>query len=573
MEWYPLRDTVRPFLGDRLTTLFAHAISAETDCLICSTFFRRMLIDSGENPDRLTLDERDRVVVAYGRQLATDSHAVSDAMYARSRAPLHRRSRSWRSPPSARSCTPPTSSTTRFGWISTSTSSRIAGASAAGAGAGRADGRVLGAGRARHRCRSRPGPRLGARTRPRGRQHRRARCGAADGLPRLRDGVVRRPRFARRRVPRAWASSAAPSSPTCATIAAVTAAVDATVAAFGRIDILFNNAGICAYGLAHELTEEAWDAMLDINLKGSWLVARRVIPVMIRQKSGVILNNSSVAGLRGMGRLSHYAASKWGLTGLTKSWAIELAPHGIRVNSIHPTGVNTPMNDGLAALEGLTTQGDRGALGGKPAAGALGRAGGCRRGGGLPRVRSLALRDRRPIRARRRPAQPVSVVRRRSLRVTYLVRASSAEIAVARRGADAGADGRAAARRDDRLARHRAGRRARREHRAGRRRGFSGRRSRSRLRRPRRIRLSCSTCSSATAPCSPTSSSPTSISPTRRSTGFPVLAPESKDCERSPACPSRSLLATALKPMGLDPDPARIALSHVRAGRDRHREG
>jgi SDR family mycofactocin-dependent oxidoreductase len=136
--------------------------------------------------------------------------------------------------------------------------------------------------------------------------------------------------------------------------AAVTAAVEATTSRFGRIDILFNNAGICAYGLAHELTEEAWDAMLDINLKGAWLVARRVIPVMMRQRSGVIINNSSVAGLRGMGRLSHYAASKWGLTGLTKSWAIELAPYGIRVNSIHPTGVNTPMNDGLAALEGLT---------------------------------------------------------------------------------------------------------------------------------------------------------------------------------------------------------------------------
>jgi SDR family mycofactocin-dependent oxidoreductase len=134
----------------------------------------------------------------------------------------------------------------------------------------------------------------------------------------------------------------------------VTAAVDKTIERFGRIDILFNNAGICAYGLAHELTEEAWDAMLDINLKGAWLVARRIIPVMIRQGSGVIINNSSVAGLRGMGRLSHYAASKWGLTGLTKSWAIELAPHGIRVNSIHPTGVNTPMNDGLAELEGLT---------------------------------------------------------------------------------------------------------------------------------------------------------------------------------------------------------------------------
>lgn len=135
---------------------------------------------------------------------------------------------------------------------------------------------------------------------------------------------------------------------------AITRAVDAATARFGRIDILFNNAGICAYGLAHELTEEAWDAMLDINLKGAWLVARRVIPVMMRQRSGVIINNSSIAGLRGMGRLSHYAASKWGLTGLTKSWAIELAPYGIRVNSLHPTGVNTPMNDGLAALEGLT---------------------------------------------------------------------------------------------------------------------------------------------------------------------------------------------------------------------------
>ena len=138
--------------------------------------------------------------------------------------------------------------------------------------------------------------------------------------------------------------------------AAVTAAVGATVDALGRVDVLFNNAGICAYGLAHELTEDSWDAMLDINLKGAWLVARRIIPVMIAQRGGVIVNNSSVAGLRGMARLSHYAASKWGLTGLTKSWAIELAPHGIRVNAIHPTGVNTAMNDGLAALEGTTPQ-------------------------------------------------------------------------------------------------------------------------------------------------------------------------------------------------------------------------
>ena len=135
---------------------------------------------------------------------------------------------------------------------------------------------------------------------------------------------------------------------------AISAAVPATVQQFGRIDVLFNNAGICAYGLAHELTEEEWDSMIDINLKGSWLVARRIIPVMIQQRSGVIINNASIASFRGMNRLSHYAASKWGLTGLTKSWAIELAPYNIRVNSIHPTGVNTPMNDGLAELEGLT---------------------------------------------------------------------------------------------------------------------------------------------------------------------------------------------------------------------------
>ena len=138
--------------------------------------------------------------------------------------------------------------------------------------------------------------------------------------------------------------------------AAVSAAVEQTVRELGRIDILFNNAGICAYGLAQELTEDAWDAMLDINLKGAWLVARRVIPHMMARKAGVIINNSSVAGLRGMARLSHYAAAKWGLVGLTKSWAIELAPHNIRVVSLHPTGVNTPMNDGLAALEGATPQ-------------------------------------------------------------------------------------------------------------------------------------------------------------------------------------------------------------------------
>ncbi|MGP0066396.1 MAG: mycofactocin-coupled SDR family oxidoreductase, partial [Isosphaeraceae bacterium] len=137
---------------------------------------------------------------------------------------------------------------------------------------------------------------------------------------------------------------------------AVSSAVKETVERFGRIDVLFNNAGICGYGLAHELTEAAWDVMIDINLKGAWMVARRVIPVMIERRRGVIINNSSVAGLRGMARLSHYAASKWGLVGLTRSWAIELAPYNIRVVALCPTGVNTPMNDGLAMLEGMTAR-------------------------------------------------------------------------------------------------------------------------------------------------------------------------------------------------------------------------
>ena len=82
MTWYDLRDTVKPFLGDRLTTIFAHAISAETDCLICSTFFRRILVDAGEDPDALMLDERERAVVAFGRCLAVSPFGVRDEVFA-----------------------------------------------------------------------------------------------------------------------------------------------------------------------------------------------------------------------------------------------------------------------------------------------------------------------------------------------------------------------------------------------------------------------------------------------------------------------------------------------------------
>jgi alkylhydroperoxidase family enzyme len=81
MEWYALRDAVEPFLGERATTLFAHAISAETDCLICSTFFRRILIEGGEDPDRLELDEREAALVAFGRRLAVSPHGVPEPVY------------------------------------------------------------------------------------------------------------------------------------------------------------------------------------------------------------------------------------------------------------------------------------------------------------------------------------------------------------------------------------------------------------------------------------------------------------------------------------------------------------
>jgi len=83
LQWYPLHGQVVPVLGERRTWLFCHAISTASDCLICSTFFRRLLIDSGEDPDSLALDEFDELIVDFGRRLGTDPHTVDDALYAR----------------------------------------------------------------------------------------------------------------------------------------------------------------------------------------------------------------------------------------------------------------------------------------------------------------------------------------------------------------------------------------------------------------------------------------------------------------------------------------------------------
>jgi hypothetical protein len=83
LQWYPLHDRVAPVLGERRTWLYCHAISTQSDCLICSTFFRRLLADAGEDPDDLQLDELDSLVVELGRRLAADPHTVDDDLHAR----------------------------------------------------------------------------------------------------------------------------------------------------------------------------------------------------------------------------------------------------------------------------------------------------------------------------------------------------------------------------------------------------------------------------------------------------------------------------------------------------------
>ncbi|TQS40351.1 mycofactocin-coupled SDR family oxidoreductase [Cryptosporangium phraense] len=137
--------------------------------------------------------------------------------------------------------------------------------------------------------------------------------------------------------------------------AALIAAVDEGVAQLGRVDVVSSNAGIATFAPAAEMTEEMWRTMIDINLTGQFFTAQAAIPHLVRQgDGGSIAFTSSTAGLKGMSNLAHYSAAKHGLIGLARSLANELAPHKIRVNTIHPTNVDTMMiqNSATKALFG-----------------------------------------------------------------------------------------------------------------------------------------------------------------------------------------------------------------------------
>lgn len=121
--------------------------------------------------------------------------------------------------------------------------------------------------------------------------------------------------------------------------------MDKTLEVFQRIDILVNNAGITADGWLVKMTEEAWDRVIDVNLKGVFNCSKLAAKIMMDQGKGVILNATSVVGLYGNMGQTNYAASKFGVIGLTKTWAKELAPRGIRVNAVAPGYTMTSMMD------------------------------------------------------------------------------------------------------------------------------------------------------------------------------------------------------------------------------------
>jgi SDR family mycofactocin-dependent oxidoreductase len=132
---------------------------------------------------------------------------------------------------------------------------------------------------------------------------------------------------------------------------ALSAAVGEGVDRLGRLDIVVANAGVCTIQRWDELTAAVWDTVVGINLTGTWNTCVAAIPHLIGSGGGSVVLISSVAGLKGQPFLAPYVASKHGMVGVMRTLANELAAQGIRVNSVHPTGVDTPM---LVGLSGLT---------------------------------------------------------------------------------------------------------------------------------------------------------------------------------------------------------------------------
>ena len=130
-------------------------------------------------------------------------------------------------------------------------------------------------------------------------------------------------------------------------------AVEATLAAFAKLDILFNNAGVFYPHTTLDCSEEEWDLQIDINLKGTFLMSKFALPSMIAQGKGVIINNSSGWGIAGGDAAVAYCASKGGIVLLTKAMAIDHGRQGIRVNCICPGDVDTPMLLEDARMRGL----------------------------------------------------------------------------------------------------------------------------------------------------------------------------------------------------------------------------
>ena len=130
-------------------------------------------------------------------------------------------------------------------------------------------------------------------------------------------------------------------------------AVDETVRTFGRLDILFNNAGVFYPQTAIECSEAEWDEQIDINLKGTFLMSKFALPILIAQRKGVIINNASGWGIVGGDHAVAYCASKGGVVLMTKAMALDHGAQGVRVNCVCPGDVETPMLPADAKMRGL----------------------------------------------------------------------------------------------------------------------------------------------------------------------------------------------------------------------------